>query len=197
MAALDVLVRQDKVLYVVVSNFSGAQFEDTVQVAQRMNLTPITIHQPRYNLLDRHPEYTLFDLTLRAGVGVIVYSPLDQGMHTSKYLSKDISSDSGVAEWWGKGYGLDTRNKEKLDKVRRLNAIAYERGQTLVQMAISWILRLLEMTDVLIGASKVEQIEENVKAMHTTSISETELQAIDEITLGPVRNLTEPSTEKA
>jgi L-glyceraldehyde 3-phosphate reductase len=197
MAALDLLVRQGKVLYVGVSNFSGAQFEDAVQVTQRMRLTPITIHQPRYNLLERGPEYTLFDHTRRAGVGVIVYSPLDQGMLTSKYLSEDVPSDSRAVEWWNKGHGWDTRNKEKLDKVRRLNAIAYERGQTLPQMAISWILRLPEVTSVLIGASKVEQIEENVKSLHTTAFSEIELQAIDEITLGPGRNSTEPHDRKA
>jgi L-glyceraldehyde 3-phosphate reductase len=195
MAALDVLVRQGKVLYVGVSNFSGAQFEDAVQVTQRMSVTPITIHQPRYNMLTRDPEYTLFDHTQRAGVGVIVYSPLEQGMLTSKYLSENIPGDSRAAEWWSKGHGWDTRNKVKLDKVRRLNAIAKERGQTLAQMAISWILRLPEVTSVLIGASKVEQIEENVKALHTTVFSENELQAIDEITLGSEGNSTKPPDE--
>jgi L-glyceraldehyde 3-phosphate reductase len=184
MAALDLVVRQGKALYVGVSNFSGAQFEEAVQVTVRMGLTPITIHQPRYNLLDRHAEYTLFEHTRRAGVGVIAYSPLEQGMLTSKYLSEDIPSDSRAAEWWGKGHGWDTRSEGKLEKVRRLHAIAQQRGQTLAQMALSWILRLPAVTSVLIGASKVEQIEENVKALQTLVFSETELQAIDEITRG-------------
>ena len=182
MAALDLIVRQGKALYVGVSNFSGVQFEEAVQVTVRMGLTPITIHQPRYNLLDRRAEYTLFGHTQRAGVGVIVYSPLEQGMLTSKYLGEDIPGDSRAAAWWGKGHGWDARTEAKLEKVRKLQAIAQERGQTLAQMAISWILRLPEVTSVLIGASKVEQIEENVKALQTLGFSDTELQAIDEIT---------------
>jgi L-glyceraldehyde 3-phosphate reductase len=183
MTALDLLVRQGKALYVGVSNFSGVQFEDAVQVTVRMGLTPITIHQPRYNLLDRRAEDTLFEHTQRAGVGVIVYSPLEQGLLTSKYLN-DIPSDSRAAAWWDKGHGWDVRAQEKLEKVRQLHAIAQQRGQSLAQMALAWILRLPEVTSVLIGASKVEQIEENVKALQTTFFSETELQAIDEITRG-------------
>jgi L-glyceraldehyde 3-phosphate reductase len=105
-------------------------------------------------------------------------------MLTSKYLGEDIPSDSRAVAWWGKGHGWDSRTEAKLEKVRKLQAIAQERGQTLAQMAISWILRLPEVTSVLIGASKVEQIEENVKALQTLVFNDTELQAIDEITRG-------------
>lgn len=185
MAALDLIVRQGKALYVGVSNFTGAHFESAVEVTKRMGLAPITIHQPRYNLLDRRPEYDLFDHTVRAGTGVITFSPLEQGLLTSKYLGEQVPTDSRAAAWWGQGHGWDSRTAEKIDKARRLNAIAQQRGQTLAQMALAWNLRLPAVTSVLIGASKVEQIEENVAALHNTFFSDEELQAIDDITLNP------------
>jgi L-glyceraldehyde 3-phosphate reductase len=185
MAALDLIVKQGKALYVGVSNFTGAHFESAVEVTKRMGLVPITIHQPRYNLLDRRPEYDLFDHTVRAGTGVITFSPLEQGLLTSKYLGEQVPTDSRAAAWWGQGHGWDSRNAEKIDKARRLNAIAQQRGQTLAQMALAWNLRLPAVTSVLIGASKVEQIEENVAALHNTFFSDEELQAIDDITLKP------------
>src|SRR5690349_19580372 len=157
MAALDLIVRQGKALYVGVSNFSGAQFEQAVEVTKQMGLTPITIHQPYYNLLGRRPEYDLFDHTQRAGAGIITFSPLAQGLLTNKYLGDDVPSDSRAAAWWGKHQPDEVLAGEKLAKIRRLNAIAQERGQTLAQMALAWNLRLPAVTSVLIGASKVEQ----------------------------------------
>jgi len=183
MAALDLIVRQGKALYVGVSNFPGAHLEQAVQVTQRMGLTPITIHQPRYNLLDRTVEYDLLDHTKRNGIGVIAFSPLAQGLLSNKYLGDNIPQDSRAAEWWGKENQDEVLTGERLDKVRRLNAIAQERGQSLAQMALSWILRRSEVTSVLIGASKVEQIEENIAALQNPYFSIDELQAIDEITL--------------
>jgi L-glyceraldehyde 3-phosphate reductase len=182
MAALDLIVRQGKALYVGVSNFSGVQFENAVAVTKQMGLTPITIHQPYYNLLGRRPEYDLFDHTLRAGAGVIAFSPLAQGLLTSKYLGSDLPDDSRAAAWWGKSQNDEVLTGEKLDKIRRLNAIAQERGQTLAQMALAWNLRHPAVTSVLIGASKVEQIEENVAALENLAFSAEELKAIDEIT---------------
>ena len=182
MAALDLIVRQGKALYIGVSNFSGAHFESAVQVVQRMGLAPITIHQPYYNLLGRRPEYDLFDHTVRAGTGVIAFSPLAQGLLTSKYLGDNVPADSRAAEWWGKERQEDIISGDRLDKVRRLNAIAQERGQTLAQMALAWILRLPAVTSALIGASKVEQIEENVAALQNLEFSDEELEAIDAIT---------------
>src|SRR5689334_19420615 len=183
MAALDLIVRQGKALYVGVSNFPGAHLEQAVQVTQRMGLTPITIHQPRYNLLDRKVEYDLLDHTKRNGIGVIAFSPLAQGLLSNKYLGDNIPKDSRAAEWWGKEHQDEVLTSERLDKVRRLNAIAQERGQSLAQMALSWILRRPEVTSVLIGASKVEQIEENIAALQNPYFSDDELKAIDEITL--------------
>lgn len=183
MAALDLIVRQGKALYVGVSNFPGAHLEQAVQVTQRMGLTPITIHQPPYNLLDRKVEYDLLDHTKRNGIGVIAFSPLAQGLLSTKYLGDNIPQDSRAAAWWDKEHSDEILTNERLDKVRRLNAIAQERGQSLAQMALSWILRRPEVTSVLIGASKVEQIEENVAALQNPYFSDDELKAIDEITL--------------
>src|SRR5579875_300642 len=185
MATLDLIVRQGKALYIGVSNFSGAQFEQAVQVAQQMHLTPILIHQARYNLLDRRVEYNLLDHTKRAGTGVIAFSPLAQGLLSDKYLGGNVPSDSRAAAWWDENSRERILTDDTLSKVRRLNAIAQERGQTLAQMALSWLLRRPEITSVLIGASKVRQIEENVAALQAPPFSQEELKAIDEITLLP------------
>jgi L-glyceraldehyde 3-phosphate reductase len=183
MSALDLIVRQGKALYVGVSNFPGAHLEQAVQVTQRMGLTPITIHQPRYNLLDRKVEYDLLDHTKRNGIGVIAFSPLAQGLLSNKYLGDTIPQDSRAAAWWSKEHQNEVLTSAQLDKVRRLHAIAQERGQSLAQMALSWILRRPEITSVLIGASKVEQIEENIAALQNPYFSDDELKLIDEITL--------------
>ncbi|GHO42821.1 aldo/keto reductase [Ktedonospora formicarum] len=181
MAALDLIVKQGKALYVGVSNFSGAQFEEAVEITKRLGLSPITIHQPRYNLLGRKPEYDLFDHTQRAGSGVITYSPLDQGMLSTKYLGVDIPKGSRAAEWWGKESNADVISSKKLEQIQRLNKIAQERGQTLSQMALAWNLRHPAVTSVLIGASNVKQIEENVASLQNLAFSDDELKAIDEI----------------
>lgn len=181
MAALDLIVRQGKALYVGVSNFSGAHLEQAVQVTQRLGLTPITIHQPSFSLLRRGPEHDLFDHTQRNGIGVITFSPLAQGLLSSKYLGGNVPSDSRAAEWWGKNSTDQVVNEQTLDKLQRLNKIAQERGQTLAQMALSWNLNHPAVTSVLIGASKVEQIEENVAALQNPYFSDDELAAIDAI----------------
>jgi L-glyceraldehyde 3-phosphate reductase len=181
MTALDLIVRQGKALYIGVSNFPGAHLEQAVQITKTHNLTPITIHQPRYNLLDRHSEYDLFDHTERNGIGVITFSPLAQGFLSDKYLGDNVPEDSRAAAWWGRSDQEDLLKNGRREQLQELNAIAKERGQTLAQMALAWNLRLPAVTSVLIGASKVEQIEENVAALNNLSFSEAELQAIDEI----------------
>jgi len=183
MAALDLLVKQGKALYVGVSNYSGVEFEQAVEVTTKMGLSPITIHQPRYNLLDRKPETDLFDHTLRNGTGVIVYSPLAQGFLTDKYLGKDLPDSSRAAAWWGKTKVDQVISAGQIEKLRGLNQIAKERGQSLAQMALAWILRLPAVTSVLIGASKVEQIVENVAALENREFSKEEIKAIDALTL--------------
>lgn len=181
MAALDLLVRQGKALYVGVSNFSGAHVEQAVQVTQRMALTPITIHQPRYNLFDRRCEHDLFDHTERNGIGVITFSPLAKGVLTDKYLDGSLPRDSRAVQIWGKERFEDVVRGNKLGKLRRLNRLAEQRGQTLAQMALAWNLRLPTVTSVLIGASRVEQIEQNVAALNNLVFSTEELAAIEEI----------------
>jgi L-glyceraldehyde 3-phosphate reductase len=182
MAALDLIVRQGKALYVGVSSFSGAHLEQAVQVTQRMGLTPITIHQPYYNLLGRDCEQNLFDHTERNGIGVITFCPLAQGLLTNKYLGDALPSDSRAALWWGKENNEEVLTDVTRSKLRRLNAVAQQRGQTLAQLALAWNLRLPAVTSVLIGASKVEQIEENVAALSNLAFSDEELKTIDEIT---------------
>lgn len=186
MAALDLIVRQGKALYVGVSNYTGANFEHAVAIGQKMGLHPITIHQPRYNLLDRYPEFNLFDHTARNGTGVICFSPLAQGLLSDKYLGKEVPAESRAAEWWGKeGSSAAVVDAATRTKLEGLNQIAKERGQTLAQMALAWILRLPAVTSVLIGASKVSQIEENVAALSNLEFSEDEIKAIDALTLDP------------
>jgi L-glyceraldehyde 3-phosphate reductase len=182
MAALDLIVKQGKALYVGVSNFPGEHFSQAVEVTRKMNLSPITIHQPRYNLLDRKPEKDLFEHTVRSGTGVIAFSPLAQGKLSDKYLGKIVPGDSRAAMWWGKQATGEVLDEKTLSQLEALNKLAVQRGQTLAQMALAWILRLPAVTSVLIGASKVEQIEENVAALQNLDFSLEELQAIDSIT---------------
>ena len=183
MAALDLIVKQGKALYVGVSNFPGSHYQAAVEVTRKMGLSPITIHQPRYNLLDRKPETDLFGHTAANGTGVIVYSPLAQGLLSDKYLGQPATpADSRAAMWWGKTDQSEVIDAETLARLEKLNSLAQARGQSLAQMALAWILRLPAVTSCLIGASKVEQIEQNVAALQNLTFSPEELRSIDEIT---------------
>jgi len=182
LGALDQLVRQGKVLYGGVSSFSGAHFADAVRTCERHDWSPITIHQPSYNLLNRGIERDLLAQTERAGTGVIAFVPLASGLLTSKYLSGDIPADSRAALLWGEENARRRLTPDRLETLRALNAIAEARGQSLAQMALAWILRLPAITSALIGASRVEQIEENVKALDNLEFSKDELSAIDRLT---------------
>jgi L-glyceraldehyde 3-phosphate reductase len=182
MAALDLLVRQGKALYVGVSSYSGAHFVEAVRVCERMNLAPITIHQPYYNMLGRGIETDLLSQTERAGTGVIPFCPLASGILTDKYLEGDIPAESRAAQKWGEDWVRQNLYPERLEALKALNAMARERGQTLAQMALAWILRLPTITSALIGASSVRQIEENVAALKNLAFSEEELKRIDALT---------------
>jgi len=181
LAALDQLVRQGKVLYAGVSSYNGAQFAESVRVCERLRLAPITIHQPYYNMLTRTIEGDLLPQTERAGVGVIAFCPLASGLLTNKYLGGDIPSGSRAAERWGQGWIQNNLTPEKMATLQALNEIANKRGQTLAQMALAWILRLPAVTSALIGASSVQQVEENVAALQNLAFSEDELRHIDEV----------------
>ena len=181
MATLDLIVRQGKALYLGVSNFPAAHMEQAIQATQRMRLTPIAVHQPRYNLLERRCEQDLFASTVSNGIGVIAFSPLAKGLLTTKYLGAELPSESRAAASWGKKRIEDVLNGNKLAKIRHLNTLAQQRGQTLAQMALVWNLRLPAVTSILIGASTPAQIEENVAALSNPTFSKEELRVIDEI----------------
>lgn len=181
MEALDLIVRQGKALYIGVSSFSGAHFEEACKVVERHGLSHILIHQPRYSMLNRRIEWDLLDHTKRNGTGVITFGSLGAGVLTSKYLGGDIPEDSRAGALWGER-AKSRITPETLSKVRALNEIAANRGQTLAQMAIAWVLRLPEITSVLVGASRVSQLEENVAALKNLDFSPEELARINEIT---------------
>jgi L-glyceraldehyde 3-phosphate reductase len=182
LGALDHLVRTGKALYVGVSNYGGAQFAEAVRVAERMGLAPITIHQPRYNLLERAVEADLLPHTGRTGTGVIAYSPLAQGVLTDKYLAGAVPAGSRAAELRGEHWLADQLTDARRASLQALSALASRRGQTLAQMALAWTLRLPEVTSVLMGASNVGQIEENVAAVKSVTFTPNELAEIDKLT---------------
>jgi L-glyceraldehyde 3-phosphate reductase len=183
MAALDHLVRQGKALYAGVSSYSGAEFADAVRVCERMGLSPITIHQPYYNMLGRSIEWDLLPQTEAAGTGVIVYCPLASGLLTDKYLGGDVPAESRAAQKWGKEWVAENLSSERRAMLQKLNEMAKGRGQTLAQMALAWILRLPGITSALTGSSNVRQVEENVAALKGSEFSREELRKIDELTM--------------
>jgi L-glyceraldehyde 3-phosphate reductase len=181
LSALDLLVRQGKVLYVGVSAYNGAQFAEAVRVGERLGLAPLTIHQPHYNLLRREIEWDLLPQTNRAGTGVIPFCPLASGLLTDKYLGHDIPAESRAAQKWGKEWVEKNLSSERRAALNELNRIAKARGQTLAQMALAWVLRLPGVTSALIGASSVKQVEENVATLDNLAFTEDELRRIDEL----------------
>jgi L-glyceraldehyde 3-phosphate reductase len=178
MGALDYIVRSGRALYIGISSYSADETSDALRELTRLN-TPLLIHQPSYNMLDRWIEKDLVTELADAGVGCIAFSPLAQGILTDRYL-KGIPADSRAAG----SVGFLTREdleEKTIAKVRKLNKIAIERGQTMAQMALAWVLRLQVMTSALVGASSVKQIEDNVASLDNLSFSAEELKAIDKI----------------
>ena len=176
MSALDHVVRQGKALYVGVSSYDPEQTRQAAHILRELG-TPCLIHQPYYNMFGRWIEDGLLDTLEEEGMGCIVFSPLAQGLLTDKYLD-GIPDGSRAA----KPHGFlkpEHITAERLAQVKRLNEIAQARGQTLAQMAVAWILRHEIMTSVLVGASRVGQIEDNVAALENLDFAEDELQAIE------------------
>jgi L-glyceraldehyde 3-phosphate reductase len=178
MGALDQIVRQGKALYVGVSQYSAGQTAKAAKILRDLG-TPFIIHQPRYNMFDRWVEDGLMDTLEKEGLGSIVFSPLEQGILTSKYIH-GIPKDSRAAI---KGGYLD---KEKitpkiLEQVKELNEIAKNRDQSLAQMAISWLLKDPRVTSVLIGVSRVSQLEDNISGLKNLQFSTAELENIEKI----------------
>ncbi len=178
LTALVDAVRAGKALYVGVSNYDAPRAAAAAQFLRAAGV-PLLIHQPRYNLLQRLPETTgLLDTLDTEGVGCIAFCPLAQGLLTGRYLAGDIPADSRA----GRGSAFLTPDRVTPATVlvaRRLNAIAEKRGQSLAQMALSWVLRRSTVTSALIGASRPQQIEENVAATTRLDFSPGELVEID------------------
>lgn len=182
LGALDQAVRSGKAIYAGISNYRGAATAESVRICEHHVLARSVIHQPNYNLLDRWIEPELLPITERLGLGVIVFCPLAQGQLTDKYLN-GIPADSraGVPTGFLKPEHL---TPEKLAKIRKLNDLARARGQSLAQMALAWVLRFPAITSALIGASRPEQIKENVTALNQSAFTSEELARIDVILKG-------------
>lgn len=177
MGALTDIVKQGKALYVGISNYQADEAKRAIQML-RENGTPCLIHQPRYNMLERWVEDGLLQVLDENGCGCIAYSPLAQGSLTDKYLT-GIPEGSRAARA-GSSIGGRYLSAERLEQIRALNQIAIDRGQTLAQMALAWVLRRPEVTSVLIGASSVAQLEDNVAALNGLSFTAEELAAVEE-----------------
>jgi L-glyceraldehyde 3-phosphate reductase len=178
MAALDYVVRRGKALYAGISSDTPEQTRQAATILRELG-TPCLIRQPSYSMFNRWIEDGLLDVLEEEGIGCIVFSPLAQGLLTDRYLG-GIPADSRAA----KPHGFLKREQvtdAKLAKVRKLNEIAQARGQRMGQMAIAWNLRHAGMTSVLVGASRVRQIEENVAALNNLAFTAEELEAIDGI----------------
>ena len=176
--ALDQIVRSGKALYVGISNYRPERAKEIIECLEDLG-TPCLIEQPRYSMLDRWVEDGLLQLLEDKQVGCICFAPLANGLLTGKYLN-GIPADSRAAH--DPRYLKPTDiTEEKLNKIAALNTIAQKRGQKLSQMALAWVLRHPSVTSALIGASKPEQILENVEAVHSSAFTESELTEIDQI----------------
>ena len=180
MGALDTAVRQGKALYAGVSNYPGAQTREAVAILRRLG-TPLLIHQPSYSMLNRWIEVDLLDVLGDEGVGCIVFSPLSQGVLTDRYLG-GIPAGSRASR--PGTLPADSLQEGVLAKVRALNDFAKARGQSLAQMALAWTLRDPRVTAAVVGASSVEQLEQNLGALARLDFSADELTAIDRVLLG-------------
>lgn len=178
MGALDQAVRQGKALYVGLSNYSAERTREAAQILRALG-TPCLIHQPKYSMFDRWVEGGLLEVLHDEGIGSIVFSPLAQGLLTNKYLG-GIPEGSRAS----KAHGFlrpEALTDARLTVIRKLNEIARARGQTLAQLALAWVLRHPQVTSALVGASRTEQIDDNVAALNAPPFSDDELQAIEQI----------------
>jgi len=181
MSALDYIVRSGRALYVGLSNYKPEQTRQAAQILKSLG-TPCLIHQPSYSMFNRWIEDGLLPVLEDEGIGCIAFSPLAQGLLTDKYLD-GIPEGSRAS----KPHGFlkpENITDEKLAKVKRLNDLAKARGQTLAQLALAWVLRHTGMTSVLIGASRISQIDDAVGTLNNLSLSDTELQSMETILKG-------------
>jgi L-glyceraldehyde 3-phosphate reductase len=175
MGALDQAVRQGKALYAGISSYGPERTAEAARIMRELG-TPLLIHQPSYSMINRWIEDGLLDVLEREGLGCITFSPLAQGMLTTKYLD-GIPEGSRASR--DDSLSPEMLTEENLDRIRALNEVAANRGQALAQMALAWTLRDPRVTSTLIGASSVEQLEQNVAALERLDFSQDELAAID------------------
>lgn len=176
MQALSDIVRQGKALYVGLSKYPAEQAQKAFELL-KANHTPCLIYQDRYNMLVRKPEEQHLDLVAKYGVGFIAFSPLAQGQLTDKYLH-GIPEDSRAAK---NGFLTEEQVNRNIDTIKGLQAIAIERGQTLAEMALAWLLKDNRVNSVIIGVSSKEQVADNLKALENTTFSDEELQQINQL----------------
>ena len=180
MCALDLIVRQGKALYVGVSSYSAEETLQASVILKKLG-TPCLIHQPKYSMFVRWVEEGLMDVLGNEGIGCIAFSPLAQGLLTDKYL-KEIPASSRVGRGLTNGAISQTDiSDEILSKVKRLNSIALQRGQSLAQMALAWLLKDKRVTSVLVGISSVDQLKNNIDCVKNTEFTNEELNAIEDI----------------
>ncbi|GGK35836.1 glyceraldehyde 3-phosphate reductase [Deinococcus malanensis] len=178
MGALDFIVRSGRALYVGISNYGPDQTREAARILRGLG-TPCVIHQPSYSMLNRRVETGLLAALHEEGIGSVVFSPLQQGLLTDRYL-RGIPADSRAASD-GRFLRPEHVTDEVLQRTRQLNVLAAERGQTLAQMAIAWVLRRPEVTSALIGASRPQQVEDGVQALKNRQFGDEELARIDDI----------------
>ncbi len=178
MMALDQAVRSGKALYAGISNYPARQTKAAAEILKSLG-TPCLLHQPKYSMMVREPEKDLLDILDEEGIGCIAFSPLAQGLLTSKYLD-GIPEDSRAA----KSHGFLQKQSitpDLLEKISSLNSLATERKQSLAQMALAWLLKDASVTSVLVGASSVKQLTDNLGALQNTEFNTDELNKIDDI----------------
>lgn len=194
-AALASAVHQGKALYVGISSYSAAKTRDMAALL-REHKVPLLIHQPSYNMLNRWIEDELLGTLGEVGAGCIAFTPLAQGLLTSKYL-KGVPADARINKPGGGSLQQGHLSAENLEHVRKLNAIAERRGQSLAQMALAWVLRDARVTSALIGASRAEQVRENVAALANLAFTAEEIAEIDRYaTEGGINLWEKPSTDQ-
>ncbi|MBR8132119.1 L-glyceraldehyde 3-phosphate reductase [Burkholderia ambifaria] len=194
--ALASAVRQGKALYIGISSYSAAKTREMAELLAQYQV-PLLIHQPSYNMLNRWIEQDLLGTLDEIGTGSIAFTPLAQGLLTSKYLN-GVPADARVNKPGGGSLKQDHLSADNLDHVRKLNGIAQRRGQSLAQMALAWVLRNGRVTSALIGASRAEQVRENVGALKNLEFSADELAEIDRhATEGGINLWEKPSTDQA
>jgi L-glyceraldehyde 3-phosphate reductase len=176
LGALDQAVRSGKALYAGISSYNAETTRMAASIMKDLG-TPCLIHQPKYNMLDRWIEGDLQHVLNDEGIGCIPFSPLAQGLLTDRYLS-GIPDDSRAAKEHG-FLQKESITGELLERIEKLNSIAQRRGQSLAQMSLAWVLRLKEVTSVLIGASSTEQIDDNLRAWNNKNFSGEELDEIE------------------